>query len=97
MTDDPLDDLLDDLDSHGDLTTTEQTLTIRIEERRYGKPMTIVEGFDLPTSELRTTASDLKRSLGTGGTAGDDRVELQGDHRGRLPALLRERGYDVTE
>lgn len=95
--DDDLDDLLNELDSQGDLETSQQVLSIRTESRRYDKPVTIVEGFDLEKSELESTASDLKQSLGTGGTVDGGRIELQGDHRSRVPALLRERGYEVRE
>ena len=95
--DDELDDLLDELDSGGDLETSQQVLSIRTESRRYDKPVTIVEGFDLEKSEVESIASDLKSSMGTGGTVDDGRIELQGDHRDRVPDLLRERGFDVRE
>lgn len=94
---DPLDDLLDELDAHGDLDTAEQVLSIRMETRRYGKPVTIVEGFDLPDSEVEQVASELKRAIGTGGTVDEGRIELQGDHQDRLPALLEDRGFTVPE
>ncbi len=93
--DDPFDDLLDELDAHGDLEAAEQALSIRMETRRYGKPVTIVEGFDLPTAELKSVASDLKSSVGAGGTVDEGRIELQGDHRDRVPDLLRDKGYQV--
>ncbi|MDG5819639.1 translation initiation factor [Natronococcus sp. A-GB7] len=93
--DDSIDDLLDELDSHGDLEAAEQLLSIRMEKRRYGKPVTIVEGFDLPDAEIKSIASDLKSSVGTGGTVDEGRIELQGDHRDRAPELLREHGFDV--
>ncbi|MXV62639.1 translation initiation factor [Natronorubrum sp. JWXQ-INN-674] len=95
--DDELDDLLDELDSQGDLETSQQLLSIRMESRRYDKPVTIVEGFDLEQSEVKSIASELKSSLGTGGTVDEGRVELQGDHRDRVPELLRDRGFDVQE
>ena len=95
--DDELEDLLEELDSGGDLETSQQVLSIRMESRRYGKPVTIVEGFDLEPAEVESTASELKRALGTGGTVDDGRIELQGDHRDRVPDLLRERGFDVRE
>lgn len=95
--DDELDDLLDELDSQGDLETSQQMLSIRTESRRYDKPVTIVEGFDLESSEIQSIASDLKSSMGTGGTVDEGRIELQGDHRDRVPDLLRERGFDVRE
>jgi len=94
---DDLDDLLEELDSQGDLETAEQVLSLRIEKRRYDKPVTIIEGFDLPQSELESTASDLKSALGTGGTVDDGRIELQGDHRDRVPDLLRDRGFEIRE
>ena len=94
---DSLDDLLDELDAHGDLDTAEQLLTIRMEKRRYGKPVTIVEGFDLPNSEIQSIASELKGSMGTGGTVDDGRIELQGDHRDRVPELLRDRGFQIHQ
>ena len=95
--DDELEDLLEELDSGGDLETSQQVLSIRMESRRYGKPVTIVEGFDLEQREVESTASELKQALGTGGTVDDGRIELQGDHRDRVPDLLRERGFDVRE
>ena len=95
--DDELEDLLDELDSQSDLETSQQVLTIRMESRRYGKPVTIVEGFDLPNPEVESIASELKSAMGTGGTVDDGRVELQGDHRERVPDLLRDRGFDVRE
>ncbi|AXR79501.1 SUI1 family translation initiation factor [Natrarchaeobaculum sulfurireducens] len=94
---DELEDLLEELDSGGDLETSQQVLSIRMESRRYGKPVTIVEGFDLEQREVESTASELKQALGTGGTVDDGRIELQGDHRDRIPDLLRERGFDVRE
>jgi translation initiation factor 1 len=38
---------------------------------------------------------DLKRACGTGGTATDDGVELQGDLRDRVRELLLARGFGV--
>jgi len=57
---DDLDDLLDELDSQGDLETSQQVLSLRTESRRYDKPVTIIEGFDLTKSEIESTASDLR-------------------------------------
>ncbi len=94
--DDSLDELLDELDTNTDLETAQQQLTIGVEERRYGKAVTIVEGFDATESEIESVASSLKSSLAAGGTVSDGSIELQGDHRDRLPELLREEGYDVA-
>lgn len=94
--DDSIDDLLDDLDAHGDLDRAEQALSIRQESRRYGKPVTIVEGFDLSDPEVEDIASELKGAIGTGGTVEEGRIELQGDHDDeRLRDLLQDRGFEV--
>ncbi|MES3160964.1 MAG: translation initiation factor [Halorubrum sp.] len=93
--DDSLDDLLDELENHGDLDRIEQELSVTVEERRYGKAMTIVEGFTGSRSEMEALASDLKSSLATGGTTTEVAIELQGDHRDRLPDLLQDMGYSV--
>lgn len=87
--------LPDDLDPYDDLARAEQRLSIRVEKRRYDKPVTVVDGFDPSVVDVDEVASTLKRALGTGGTAKDATVELQGDHRDRVPDLLREQGFQV--
>jgi translation initiation factor 1 len=78
-----------------DLARADTRLRIRLEQRRYGKPVTVVEGFE--DADLGALASELKGALGTGGTVRAEAwaIELQGDHADRVPALLRERGFTV--
>jgi translation initiation factor 1 len=66
-----------------------------MESRRYGKPMTIVEGFENTNIDLQELASGLKQRLGAGGTVEDETIEIQGDHQRRLPEILREEGFTV--
>jgi translation initiation factor 1 len=89
--------LPDDLGIGEDLARAGMELTVRVERRRYGKPVTLVEGFDRSV-DLDEVASELKRKMATGGTVDEDarRVELQGDHAARLPEILREKGYAVA-
>lgn len=93
--DDPFADLPDDPTE--DLARAEQRLSIRIERRTYNKPVTIVEGFDDDSVDLKDLASHLKSSLGTGGTVDDGAIELQGDHEDRVVGLLRDRGFAVED
>lgn len=86
--------LPDDLGIDADLQRTQQVLRVRVDTRRYGKPVTIVAGFDGETN-IKELASHLKRKLACGGTVEDDEIELQGNHLQRVPDLLREQGYEV--
>lgn len=90
--------LPDELGLDEDFAQSQQTLTVRVESRRYGKPMTVVEGFDpdlVTRADLKELASELKRAVGAGGTVTDGHVEIQGDQSARLRAVLAERGYDI--
>jgi translation initiation factor 1 len=72
------------------------TCVLRLEKKgRGGKSVTVVAGLPRNRAFLATLAADLKRACGTGGTAGDDAVEVQGDQRERLRPLLLARGYAV--
>lgn len=78
-----------------DLTKSSQRASIRIDTRRYGKAVTIVDGLDPSVIDLNELASELKRQLAVGGSVVDGRIELQGNHRERVADLLGERGIDV--
>ncbi len=62
---------------------------------RRGKTVTVVSGLPRNQEFLKQICKELKTSLGSGGTSGEDRVEIQGDHRERLRELLRKRGWTV--
>lgn len=88
--------LPDDLGIGDDLTRSEQRVSIRVDSRRYGKPMTVVEGLNLPIDEVESLASTLKSTLAVGGTATDEgEIELQGKHDRRLVNALENEGFDV--
>jgi translation initiation factor 1 len=89
--------LPDELGIDEDLGRAEQRLTVRKEERTYGKAVTIVEGFDETSVDLQDLASDLKSALATGGTVDEGRIELQGDHGERVRDVLGEKGFEVGE
>lgn len=69
-------------------------VSVRVDNRRYGKSVTILEGFDAAV-DLPHLAKELKQHLGTGGTSKDGAIELQGDHREKAKAHLRKLGYNV--
>jgi translation initiation factor 1 len=57
--------------------------------------MCIVTG--LPQRELADVAKALKRLCGTGGTAKNGVVEIQGDHRDKIVAFLQAQGRTVKK
>jgi len=62
---------------------------------RGGKTVTIIRGLPERGAALEVRATELKRLCGAGGAVKDDTVEIQGDHRERLAARLRELGHVV--
>jgi translation initiation factor 1 len=54
-----------------------------------------VSGVPLDDAALGALCAELKRRLGTGGSAKDGVILIQGDRTEGLIALLRERGYTV--
>jgi len=62
---------------------------------RGGKTVTVVYGLPHNDEFLKDLAKELKRACGTGGTATDEGVELQGDIRDRVRDLLVKKGFQV--
>ena len=62
---------------------------------RNGKPVSIVRGLRLDGAALAQLAAQLKRTCGTGGTAKDGEIVIQGDHRARIAAELEKAGVRV--
>jgi translation initiation factor 1 len=64
---------------------------------RGGKGVTVVRGLGLDDAALAATARQLKAACGVGGTVKDGAVELQGEHRDRVVALLQAQGRVVKK
>ena len=63
---------------------------------RRGKAVTTVSGVPLGEAALRELAGRLKKRCGVGGSAKDGVIEIQGDHRDSVVALLRAEGHSVA-
>ncbi|MCE9657517.1 MAG: translation initiation factor [Burkholderiales bacterium] len=59
---------------------------------RGGKTVTVVYGLTLDPPALLALGKRLKAACGTGGTVREGGLELQGDHRERVVALLAAEG-----
>ena len=73
-----------------------QKIKITTEKRKYRKKYTILEGFDKET-DIKQLAKDSKSKLACGGTAKDNRVELQGDHKDRVKKILIKMNYSENQ
>lgn len=72
------------------------TARLRIEKAgRKGKTVTVVYGLPRNRKFLKDLAGELKRACGSGGKAGDDLVEVQGDRREAIRDLLNKKGWVV--
>ena len=72
------------------------TCVLRLEKKgRGGKSVTVVAGLPKNAAFLGALAAELKRSCGSGGTAAEEAVEIQGDQRERLRPLLTAKGWLV--
>lgn len=67
----------------------------REKQGRGGKTVTMVRGLDLDPEALAACGRRLRTACGSGGTAKDGVVEVQGDHVERVIALLQADGRIV--
>uniref|UniRef100_A0A7C2ZCK2 Protein translation factor SUI1 homolog n=1 Tax=Ignisphaera aggregans TaxID=334771 RepID=A0A7C2ZCK2_9CREN len=72
------------------LETESQVIKIKLERRKLGKVVTVIEGMDEKTFDLKKLASYLKSKLAAGGTFKNGRIEIQGDHRSKIKKILTE-------
>lgn len=71
-----------------------QRLRIQLETKhRGGKTVTVVLGFVGKEEDLEALGKKLKNHCGTGGSAKDGEIIVQGDHREKLKAFLKKEGY----
>lgn len=84
------------LDSATDAEPSKQTIRVVTDrKRRAGKTVTVASGFQHTPDALTALAATLKKKCGSGGTAKDGEIEIQGDHATRVAAELAKLGYRV--
>lgn len=60
---------------------------------RGGKTVTVVRGLPLDATALAGLGKELRAACGSGGTAKDGVIEIQGDHVQRVLMLLDAKGW----
>ena len=71
-----------------EISKEQQRIRIRLETRKWGKKYTIIDGINPKEMKLSKLATTLKEKCACGGTAKNDRILLQGDHRDTVKGVL---------
>ncbi|WGH76290.1 translation initiation factor [Tenacibaculum tangerinum] len=64
-------------------------------EKRKGKPITIIDGYNGATQDFKKLAKEIKTKLSVGGSFKDDTIIIQGDYRDTIMQLLKDKGFNV--
>jgi len=80
------------------LPPAKQKLRIRLDTRhRAGKAVTLVEGFSGTEEDLQELGKKLKSFCGTGGSAKEGEIIVQGDQREKVLQWLLKNGYLLSK
>lgn len=74
-----------------EMVREEQKIRVRSDRRKFGKYVTVVEGFD--DVNIHKIAKELKMKLACGGTIKNGRIELQGNHFDKVKDVLVGMGF----
>ena len=78
------------------LPPEKQKLIISLDKKqRKGKTVSLITGYRGTNDDLVELGKTLKKKCGTGGSAKDGEIIIQGDFRTRLKDLLEKDGYNV--
>ena len=75
-----------------EIAKSEQKIKVTTAKRKFGKLITIVEGFEKDI-DIKEIAKKLKTELACGGTTKERIIELQGDHRKKVKPILAKHGF----
>jgi translation initiation factor 1 len=64
-------------------------------EKRKGKPITILEGYNGAQKDFKVLAKEIKTMLSVGGSFKDEKIIIQGDYRDKIMHLLKNKGFNV--
>lgn len=75
------------------ISREQQKIKIKLETRKWGRSVTIIEGLDNGSEDLHKLAKKLKSACASGGTVKNNVIILQGDHRQKVKEILMSIGW----
>ena len=76
-----------------EMSKEQQRIRIRLENRKWGKKYTVIDGINSKDMKLEKIAGTLKTKCACGGTAKNEQILLQGDHREVVKNVLIDLGF----
>ena len=64
-------------------------------EKRKGKPITIIEGYNGAIKDFKILAKEIKTKLSVGGSFKNESIIIQGDYRDKIMEILQNKGFSV--
>lgn len=71
-----------------EISKDQQRIKVRLEKRKWNRPVTVIEGLDEKSVDLGKLAAELKTYCACGGTFKNSQILLQGDHRDKTREKL---------
>lgn len=62
-------------------------------EKRKGKPITIIEGYNGADKDFKQLAKEIKQLLSVGGSFKNEQIIIQGDYRDKIMKFLQSKGF----
>ncbi|MEN8789859.1 MAG: translation initiation factor [Flavobacteriaceae bacterium] len=79
-------------DASHDLWVQDEPIICKYEKRK-GKPITILEGYQGSDKDLKALSKALKSRLHVGGTVKNSAIIIQGDLRDKIMEILQDYGF----
>ncbi len=89
-TDPEYNKLQDDLSISQNKTTSDFVYIERDRKQRRGKVVTVISKL---SGNLKELQKELQRECGAGGSLKNGNIEIQGDHRDKIAAILQKKGF----
>ena len=79
------------------LGTNNQNVRIWLERRGGGKLVTIIKGLNIQSINLESLGRELRKRCAVGGSVKKNTIQIQGNHRDKILAILDEKGIKAKK